>query len=443
MSDHTPYQRTADIEKMGQDDLAKFVKSKTLEMAQMNEGGALKSASTEVIKSFQARNEELTAANQRLAALTVVNNEYNKRNDEYKSLFKEANRVLPFQTGGDPNDGGGAGEEFKSLGQQFVESPVYSKMMERCSPGGRPDPTMLSLKTAGNMEAEVKSFSMSSLKATMTTTAGWTPYPTLSPRPPVMTALQQPVVADLIPQDDITQPAVLYYEETAFSDNAGFVAEGGAKPQATLALTLRTVPLSKIAVHLPVTDEQMMDVPQVRGYIDQRLTLMIRRKEDAGLLVGTGTPPELQGFHTKSGIGSIARAANEDNSDAILRAITDINSIYGFANASGIIMHPLNWLAIRLLRTTTGDYIWGHPATMGPQTLWGLPVVPTAAETSGKAMVGDFQMYSHISRRTGIRIDVGYINDDFTLDIQRIRLEERLSLEIYRARAFEEVTGLN
>lgn len=443
MADHVPYSRTADIEKMSKDDLAKFVKSKTVEMAQMNEGGALKSAPTAVIVDFNARNAELTDANKRLASLTVVDNEFNRRQDEYKSLFKEPVRNLPFQGGGNPGEPG-TGEEFKSLGQQFVESPVYLKAVERVTlPGGQIDPSALSLKTAGNLETEVKSFSMSSLKATMTTAAGWVPYPALSPRLPVMTALQMPVVADLIPSDDITQPAVLYYEETAFSDNAGFVAEGGAKPQATLALSLRTVPLSKIAVHLPVTDEQLMDVPQVRAYIDQRLTLMIRRKEDAGLLVGTGTPPELQGFHTKSGIGSIARAANEDNSDAILRAITDVNSIYGFANASGIIMHPLNWLAIRLLRTTTGDYIWGHPATMGPQTLWGLPVVPTAAETSGKAMVGDFSMYSHISRRTGIRVDVGYINDDFTLDIQRIRLEERLSLEIYRARAFEEVTNLN
>jgi HK97 family phage major capsid protein len=304
-------------------------------------------------------------------------------------------------------------------------------------------------KLDGNIEAPIDGVSLKSmdarefLKATMTTAAGWAPYPTMSPRPPVMMAFQQPVVADLIPQDETTQPAILYYEETSNSDNAGTTLEGGLKPEATLGLTLRTQPVVKIAVILPLTDEQLMDVPQVRGYIDNRLTLMVKRREDFQLLTGSGVAPNLMGFHNKAGIGSIARAANEDNPDAVLRAITDVNSIAGFANATGIILNPLQWLSIRLLRNLQGDYIWGHPATQGAATLWGLPVVATASETAGKGLVGDFQMFSHISRRIGIRIDVGFINDDFQRDIQRIRLEERLSLEIYRAAAFEEITNLN
>src|SRR4051812_6467910 len=97
MADHIPYQRTADVEKMSREELAKFVKSKTEEMANMNEGGALKSASSEVIKDFQMRNTELTDANTRLSSLNEVNNEFNKRQTEFKSMFKMPDRgSLPF-----------------------------------------------------------------------------------------------------------------------------------------------------------------------------------------------------------------------------------------------------------------------------------------------------------------------------------------------------------
>lgn len=448
---HVPYQRTADITTMDLDALKAFIRTKTTEMAAMDDGGALKSAKPEVLADFSLRNTELTEARARHKSLRETSGQLAAAQAEYKAMFNEPHRNVPFQGGAAGGSGGGTGDpgtlEFKSLGQQFVETDTYTKTLQRITnEQGQLDPTLLSLKTAGNLEASVKSFSMSSveaMKATMTTGAGWPTYPALSPRPPVLTALQQPVVADLIPSDDTNQPAILYYEETTFTENADYVAEGGTKPEASLALTLRTQPIIKIAVTLPVTDEQLTDVPQVRAYIDQRLTLMVRRKEDSGLLNGNGVAPQLQGFHTKVGIGSIARASNEDNPDAILRAITDVNSLQGFANATGIVLHPLQWLSIRTLRTTTGDYIWGHPSVQGPATLWGLPVIPTAAQNAGRGLVGDFQMYSHISRRMGIRIDVGYINDDFRINVQRIRLEERLSLEIYRAKAFEEVTNLN
>jgi HK97 family phage major capsid protein len=449
---HVPYQRTADINSMDADTIKTFIKTKTEEMVKMDEGGAMKSAKPEVILDFQTRNTELGEARTRFKSLRETSGMLEEAQKDYKAMFGTPNRNLPFQ-GASAGAGAAAGgngtepgvHEFKSLGQQFVEHDAYVKTLQRIvnPETGTLDPSMLSLKTEGVITGEVKSWSLSDLKATMTTAAGWPTYPALSPRPPVLTALQEPVVADLVPQDTTTQPAILYYEETTFTENADYVAEGATKPEASLALTLRTQPVIKIAVTLPVTDEQLTDIPQVRAYIDNRLTLMIRRKEDAGLLNGNGVAPQLQGFHTKPGIGSIARAVNEDNPDAVLRAITDINSLQGFANATGIILHPLQWLSIRTLRTTTGDYIWGHPSVVGPATLWGLPVVATAAQTAGRGLVGDFQMYSHISRRMGIRIDVGYINDDFRLNIQRIRLEERLCLEIYRAKAFEEITNLN
>jgi hypothetical protein len=438
------YDRTNQISTMDLKAITGFVQTKFKELEGVAANDGLKSLDADGVKDFQARNEELVEARGRLKSLHDANEAYTKQQEEHKKSFQTPNRNVPFEgsngggNGAQGRNGSQGDNEFKSLGDLFTESAPYKSL----------DKDNLNLKVTGTLQSDIagvsiKSVELSALKATMTTSAGWAPYPSISPRPPVLSALQKPLVSDLIPQDDTNQPAILWYEETLFGDNAAATAEGGTKPETSLGMTLQTQPVVKIAVMLPITDEQLQDVPQVRSYIDQRLTLMIKRAEEVELLGGSGVSPHLMGFHNKSGIGHTVRINGEDNQDAILRAITDVNNITGYADASAVILNPLQWLAIRLIRTTTGDYIWGHPALQGPATLWGLPVVSTNAQTDGRALVGDFNMYAHISRRLGVRIDVGFINDDFQKDIQRIRLEERLSLEIYRAAAFNEVTSLN
>lgn len=437
MAEHKPYERSNAWESLEYKALGEAIETKFTEMKSMNDGEGLKSANKDVLKDFQTRNAELTDMREKWSLMRSADDAFQKQVAEHQKSFSTPNRKVPFAGAGGVE--GEDVESFKSLGQRFIESRQYKGVQERGQWSNGTD----RIDNVDIPGVSVKSLQDMALKTTMATTAGWTPYPTLSPRPLVMSIQIPPVVADLIPQDDTNQPVILWYEETTYTNNADAVAEGGAKPEAALETTLRQQPVVKIAVTLPVTDEQLMDVPQVRAYIDGRLTLMVRQKEQVELLRGSGVSPHLMGFHTKPNIGSLARGASEDNADAFLRAITEVNSITGLANATGVVMNPLQWLAIRLIRTTTGDYIWGHPSVVGPSTLWGLPVIATNAETDGLGLVGDFQMYSHISRRLGMRIDVGYINEDFKNDIQRIRLEERLSLEIYRAEAFCEVTNLN
>lgn len=309
----------------------------------------------------------------------------------------------------------------KSLGDLVSESAEFKAWVA----GGCKGPSSVSLNT--------------SLKTTMTAAAGFAPP---NPRTDIVvySAQRVPVVADLLPQTNTTLSVIKYMEETTFTNNAATVAENAQKPESALAFTERSVTVEKIATTLPVTDEQLSDVPSLRAQIDNRLSLQVLQTEETQLLTGDGSTPNLQGFLTKSGVQTQAKSS-DTVPDALYKGITLVRHT-GRANPSGVIMHPNDWQDVRLLKDSNGNYIWGSPAEQGVERVWGLPVVVTTAETENTALLGDFRMYSELYRRMNLTIDIGYVNDDFRYNRKTLRAEERVALAIYRAAAFCKVTGI-
>ncbi len=168
---------------------------------------------------------------------------------------------------------------------------------------------------------------------------------------------------------------------------------------------------------------------------------MLRQRLDSQILVGNGTAPNLLGLNNLPAIQTQAKGA-DPVPDAIFKAMTLIR-VTGRANPSGIVMNPTDWQDVKLLRTADGIYIWGSPADMSPDRIWGLQVAISDAQTLNTALVGDFANFSELVLRKDVEVQISNSHSTFFIEgKQAIRADMRVALVAYRDSAFCTVTGV-
>jgi len=278
------------------------------------------------------------------------------------------------------------------------------------------------------------------IKTLFETAAGWAPESLRTGRL-VEKAVRPIQIIDLIPGSSTAQAAIVYMEETTFTNNAAETAEGGSYPENAFALEEKSSPVKKVAVFIPVTDEQLEDVAQVSSYLDNRLRFSLLQRLDNQILNGDGVGANLTGILNTAGIQTQAKGT-DPVPDAIYKGMTKVR-VTGRALPSGIIMHPNDWQDIRLLRTADGIYIWGNPSEAGPERMWGLPVAQSDALAEGTGLVGDFRTFIELVERRGIQVKVSDSHSDFFIKgKQAVRADLRVALPVYRPAAFATVTGI-
>lgn len=374
---------------------------------------------------FQARQRELGEMTKKWEVLREADEGFQKIRQAIRQMNAPDRSVLHLAGG----DGAALQPQTKSLGELFTEHDNY-KNRKQFTMNGIAD-------FSADFDGAV--FDGNEIKTTVTTGSSFAPF---NPRLPriVESAQRRPVVADLMPNTQIAQQTILFMEETTFTNNAAPAAENSAKAESALAWTQRSQVMETIATYVPVTNQSLDFVPQMQSLINNRLTLMLQLAEEGQILNGDGNTPNLLGFYNKSGIQMQAKGT-DPVPDAIYKAFTKVRWT-GFAEPSGVVLHPNDWQDIRLLRTADGIYIWGNPSEEGPERIWGKPVIVTSAATENTGLTGDFQLYSEVFRNMGVRIVVGRINDDLVKNKQTVLIEEYISLLIYRAAAFATVTSI-
>ncbi len=244
-----------------------------------------------------------------------------------------------------------------------------------------------------------------------------------------------------------------YLEETFDNQAAGvpevFVSPA-TKPKSDIRYEEKTAVVKQIAHYIRVSNKMMEDAPQLQLAIDSRLSYGLDKEEEDQLLWGTGASNDLTGILNTSGIQDYATAIHAIRGlgtdtllDKIRRSRTNVEM--EFLEASGVVLHPLDYEEIELLKGSDERYIWVTVPDGGGARVWRLPVVETVAVASPAGtgerhcLVGAFKMGAAIFDRTGTNIEIGYANDDFITNYKRVRAEKRLALIVWRPAAFIDI----
>lgn len=355
-----------------------------------------------------------------IADLTVVE----ERGSRYAALSESGDPADP-----EPHD---EPKGRQSVGEQIANSQEYKNYVAQLKLGGR--------SRSGAVEVQNAALGTGDIGADV-----------IAPQrqPGILPILfERLTVADLMPSANTGSNTVRYVVETTATNAASTVAEKGTKPEAALDFDTVDEPVRKIAVVFKMTDELMEDFDQFTGYVNGRLVLFVRIREEQQLLSGAGTGNDIDGLLNRS-LTAAQPKGGDTIAIAVHKEITKVR-VASFLDPTGIVFHPNDWEAARLEQDQNDQFYGGGPFT-GPygnggiavNTYWGLPTVVTQAMTENTILLGAFSTAAQVFRRSGITVDMTNSDgDDFLNNITTLRAEERLALAVYRPAAFGTVTGV-
>jgi len=210
-----------------------------------------------------------------------------------------------------------------------------------------------------------------------------------------------------------------------FTSAAAVQTEGAAKASQALPTTLASVAIDTVAVILRASTQILNDSPQLGRFIQDKLLYGVAQKFEALAVAAL-----------ISGATAYTPTATE-HADEIGEAAAAMDAA-GW-NAGVVLLHPSTWHAIRSKRATGGEYVAGGWNAPAGASIWGIPVVTSAAATAGQAIVFDPSQVAVIDRMAPL-FEAGLNDDDFAKNMITLRAELRAALAIFSPTAVQKWT---
>jgi HK97 family phage major capsid protein len=259
-------------------------------------------------------------------------------------------------------------------------------------------------------------------------------------------------VRSLIPVKQISNEKFDFLRQTAAALSAAETAAGSVKPTSTLSLE-RVEDRVRVIATLgePVDRSFLLDVDNLRDFIDGQLRLAVLLREDQQLISGNGTGENLRGLLNTSGIQTQARGT-DPHVDTVLKGIVKVQTQNFQPN--GLVLHPTDVQTMLLARDANGNYQASDAGALqvndeGAVRVWGLEVISSTALTQGTGLLGDFRQCTLYDREQA-RVDwfeSGLLAAGGTAELASrnqiaARAEERVGFACHRPLAFVSLTGL-
>lgn len=247
-------------------------------------------------------------------------------------------------------------------------------------------------------------------------------------------------IASLLPTEPTTSASVTFYQQTTAASAAAPVLEGGDKPESNPGWTAQPVTIRKLAHFVDVTKESLDDFANMRQVIATEMNAGLINTENAQLLNGNGTSPNISGLLDASGLLTYAPAGAEAWYRSIRTGIRDLRTDDGLAEPDTIIIHPDDALEFDLSNdTSAGLHAVPDLTTSTGAPIWGLRRVETTGIAAGTALLMD-------SRRAAVlfvRQPPTLFADPYSQsskNLVRVIVEERIGLGILNAACMLAIT---
>lgn len=239
----------------------------------------------------------------------------------------------------------------------------------------------------------------------------------------------------LLPIGTINQGLFTFPYESGGEGDPAAQTQGSAKAQVDFDITMKDAPAQYIAGYVRISRQMLDDIPAMTSFLQSRLLEKYLVAEDAQLLNGNGTAPNLTGLTINA---TAAAGAATVDVEQLVQAIAQLESTN--YSATGILVNPLDWAAIMNTKNTNAAY--SLPAstvvtTDGSVSIAGIPLYKSTAIAVDKFLVGDWSMGAQIMQNQGISVQFSEMDgDNFTKNLITVRVEARIAFPIYYNGAF-------
>ena len=211
-------------------------------------------------------------------------------------------------------------------------------------------------------------------------------------------------------------------------------AEGALKSQFDIDLIEASVKFETIAGFLVTSKKSMQNIPGFLGFLQKRVPQKLMDAEDAQVLYGNGTSPNIKGILTAGNFVAGSAAGSKPLVEKIITDISTFEDTYR-RTATGIAMRPKDYFSFFLNKATgSGEYDLpqGVMFVNGILYILGVPVAKTTALTANDYVVGDFQNGADLLIQEAIRLEFfEQDSDNVRKNKVTIRVEETIALPVY------------
>lgn len=218
-----------------------------------------------------------------------------------------------------------------------------------------------------------------------------------------------------------------------------FVSEGASKPQTDEDLVESSVKIETLAVWERITKKMLKNVPGVLSFIQSRLLEKIYKAEDAAILYGDGTSPNIKGILT-SGNFTASTSTATVFAEKLIDDIAKLEDTYE-RDANIIVMRPQQYYGFFKNKATgSGEYDLPQNVIIVGGQLYvnGILCVPTTAlnindlaTDTTDYFVADLSGANFLTQES-LRIEFfEQDSDNVTKNKVTIRAEETVALPVY------------